>query len=215
VRVATPQDPASARLGESFYQFWPRSVVGGMISGWTLEARRLRLRRRRTFSLRNEVLTAWLMTPVLFGAFAIAFGPGVLVLLIGQAIWGFTLLEIVNYVEHYGLLRQRVADGSRYEAVNHLHSWNSNALMTNVFLLHLQRHSDHHAYPLRRYQVLRSFADSPQLPSGYATMIVVALIPPLWRRVMDPRVLKHYGGDVTLANLHPAARARYLARYGA
>lgn len=212
VRVATPEDPASARLGESFYRFWPRSVFGGVRSGWRLEANRLRLRGHRAFSARNEVLTAWLMTPVLFGAFTVAFGPGVLILLVGQAIWGFTLLEIVNYVEHYGLLRQRTEAG-RYEKVDHRHSWNSNALMTNVFLLHLQRHSDHHAYPLRRYHVLRSYGDSPQLPAGYATMIVVALIPPLWRRIMDHRVLDHYAGDVTLANLHPPVRDRYLARY--
>lgn len=214
VRVATPEDPASARLGESFYQFWPRSVFGGMVSGWRLESRRLRLRQRPVFSLRNEVLTAWAMTPVLFGAFALAFGPGVLVFLTAQAIWGFTLLETVNYVEHYGLLRQRNEAG-RYEKVTPRHSWNSDALMTNVFLLHLQRHSDHHANPLRRYQALRSFEESPQLPAGYATMIVLCLVPALWRRVMDPRVLAHYGGDVTLANLHPQARQRYLARYAA
>lgn len=214
VRVATPEDPASARLGESFYRFWPRSAFGGMVSGWRLESHRLRLRGHRALGPRNEVLTAWLMTPVLFGALAVALGPGVLVLLLGQAVWGFTLLEIVNYVEHYGLLRQRI-DGGRYEKVNHRHSWNSNALMTNVFLLHLQRHSDHHAYPLRRYHVLRSFADSPQLPAGYATMILAALVPPLWRRVMDHRVLAHYDGDITRANLHPAARDRYLARYSA
>jgi alkane 1-monooxygenase len=212
VRVATPEDPASARLGESFYRFWSRSAFGGMRSGWKLEADRLRLRGKSVFSLRNDVLNAWLMTPVLFGALAVAFGPSVLLLLVAQAVWGFTLLEIVNYVEHYGLLRQRVA-GGRYEAVNHRHSWNSNALMTNVFLLHLQRHSDHHAYPLRRYHVLRSYADSPQLPFGYATMIVISLVPPLWRRLMDQRVVDHYDGDVALANIHPAARAKYLARY--
>ncbi len=212
VRVATPQDPASARLGESFYQFWPRSVVGGMVSGWRLEARRLRLRGRRPFSPRNEVLTAWVMTPVLFGALAVAFGPGVLIFLLAQAVWGFTLLETVNYVEHYGLLRQRNEAG-RYDKVTPRHSWNSDAVMTNVFLFHLQRHSDHHANPLRRYQVLRSFEESPQLPAGYATMILLCLIPPLWRRVMDPKVLAHYDGDVTLANLHPPARERYLRRY--
>lgn len=212
VRVATPADPASARLGESFYRFWPRSVFGGMVSAWRLEAGRLRRRGRRVFSPRNQVLTAWAMTPVAFGCIAAVFGPGVLIFLVGQAIWGFTLLESVNYVEHYGLLRRRTARG-HYEKVTPEHSWNSNALMTNIFLLHLQRHSDHHAYPLRRYHVLRSFPDSPQLPAGYATMILVCLVPPLWRRVMDPLVVAHYGRDVTLANLEPTARDRYLARY--
>jgi hypothetical protein len=181
--------------------------------GWRLEARRLRLRGRHPIGLHNEVLTAWLMTPVLFGAFVVAFGPGVLVLLVVQAVWGFTLLETVNYVEHYGLLRQRNESG-RYEKVTPRHSWNSDALMTNIFLLHLQRHSDHHANPVRRYQVLRSFEESPQLPAGYATLIVLCLIPPLWCRVMDPRVITHYDGDVFSANIHPPARNRYLARYG-
>jgi alkane 1-monooxygenase len=212
VRVATPEDPASARLGESFYRFWSRSAFGGMVSGWRLEADRLRLRGHGPFSWRNDVLTAWLMTPVLFAVFVAFFGPGVLVLLIAQALWGFTLLEIVNYVEHYGLSRRALGTG-RWEAITHQHSWNSNALLTNVFLLHLQRHSDHHAHPYRRYHVLRSFSDSPQLPAGYATMIVLALIPPLWRRVMDPRVLAHYDGDITRTNLEPSAREAYLARY--
>ena len=101
------------------------------------------------------------------------------------------LLETVNYLEHYGLARRRNADG-RYERTNHTHSWNSNYLLTNMLLFQLQRHSDHHEYPARRYQVLRHFDDSPQLPAGYATMMVLAWIPPLWRKVMDPRVRAYY-----------------------
>ncbi|WP_307831191.1 fatty acid desaturase [Nucisporomicrobium flavum] len=115
---------------------------------------------------------------------------------------GFSVLEAVNYLEHYGLLRQRNAAG-RYEKVDARHSWNSDRLTTNVFLFQLQRHSDHHANPLRRYQTLRSFDVSPQLPAGYATMLLLALVPPLWRRVMDHRVLAHYGGDASLANTAP------------
>jgi alkane 1-monooxygenase len=213
VRVATPEDPASSRLGESFYRFWPRTVTGGMVSGWSLEAKRLRLRDRSPFSIHNQVLTAWLMTPVVFGAIAAVFGAEALIFLVAQAVWGFTLLEVVNYVEHYGLLRQRTPSG-RYEAVRPEHSWNSNALVTNIFLLNLQRHSDHHANPRRRYNVLRTFSEAPELPGGYATMIVLALVPPLWRRVMDPRVLAHYAGDISRANLAPHARAGYLQRYG-
>ena len=106
----------------------------------------------------------------------------------------FTLLEIVNYVEHYGLHRRRLDDG-RYERTSHEHSWNSNFLLTNLFLFHLQRHSDHHAYAKRRYQVLRHYDDSPQLPNGYAGMIVLALFPPLWRAVMNPRVRAYYAGE--------------------
>ena len=120
---------------------------------------------------------------------------------------GFSLLEVVNYLEHYGLRRQRREDG-RYERCRPEHSWNSNNVASNVLLYHLQRHSDHHANPIRRYQALRHVEQAPQLPTGYAGMIVLALIPPLWRRVMDHRLLEHYGGDVTRANIQPAqARA--------
>jgi alkane 1-monooxygenase len=148
----------------------------------------------------------------LFAALAAAFGPWALVFLAGQAVVGFSFLEVVNYIEHYGLARQPTVAG-RYEKVDPRHSWNSDAVVSNLALYQLQRHSDHHANPTRRYQALRSFADSPQLPSGYATMILLALVPPLWRRVMDHRVLAHYGGDVTQANLAPHRRAQLLARY--
>jgi alkane 1-monooxygenase len=141
------------------------------------------------------------------------FGAGILPYLLLQAVLAFSLLEAVNYLEHYGLLRQTLPNG-RYERVTPRHSWNNNHLTTNLFLYHLQRHSDHHANPTRRYQALRHFDDSPQLPAGYAAMIVLAYFPPLWRRVMDKRVLAHYGGDVTLANIQPGKRDRVLARYG-
>ena len=202
VRVATPEDPASARLGESFWRFWPRTVAGGARSAWRLEAARLRLRGRSPWSVRNDVLTGWAMTAVLFGTLAAAFGWPVLPFLALQAVVGFSVLEAVNYLEHYGLLRQHTGAG-RPGKVDPRHSWNSDRLVTNVFLFQLQRHSDHHANPLRRYQTLRTFDVSPQLPAGYATMLVVALIPALWRRIMDPRVLAHYGGDATLANRGP------------
>ncbi|WP_229401314.1 alkane 1-monooxygenase [Micromonospora okii] len=211
VRVATSEDPASSRLGESFYAFWPRTVRGSLRSAWRLETARFRIRGRSPWTPRNDVLNAWAMTLVLFGVLVAVFGPAVLPLLVLQAILGFSLLEVVNYLEHYGLARQRNAAG-RYEKVDPRHSWNSDRTVTNIFLFQLQRHSDHHANPLRRYQALRSFDSSPQLPAGYATMIVVALVPPLWRRVMDRRVLAHYGGDLELANVHPPARARLRRR---
>ena len=199
VRVATPEDPASSRLGESYWRFWPRTVAGSLRSAWRLETARHRLRSRSPWTPRNDVLNAWAMTVVLCTGLALAFGPVVLPFLALQAVVGFSVLEAVNYLEHYGLLRQRTAAG-RYEGVDPRHSWNSDRLVTNVFLFQLQRHSDHHANPRRRYQVLRSFEVSPQLPAGYATMLLVALVPPLWRRIMDPRVLAHYAGDVTRAN---------------
>jgi alkane 1-monooxygenase len=212
VRVATPEDPASARLGESFYAFWPRTVAGSLRSAWELESERLARMGRGRLSFQNDILGAWAMTVVLFAGLAIAFGPIVLPFLALQAFVGFSLLEVVNYLEHYGLLRQRREDG-RYERTRPEHSWNSNNVASNVLLYHLQRHSDHHANPLRRYQALRHVDEAPQLPTGYAGMIVLAAIPPLWRRVMDPRLLAHYDGDVTRTNVAPRCRARLLASY--
>jgi alkane 1-monooxygenase len=214
VRVATPEDPASSRLGESFWAFLPRTVIGSLRSAWELE--RVRLERLGTspWTPRNDILTAWAMTVVLFGALTIIFGIVVLPFLLLQAVLGFSLLEVVNYLEHYGLLRQRREDG-RYERTRPEHSWNSNSAASNVLLYHLQRHSDHHANPLRRYQALRHVEEAPQLPTGYAGMIVLATIPPVWRRVMDHRVLEHYNGDLTLANLRPGLGARRLAKISA
>jgi alkane 1-monooxygenase len=214
VRVATPDDPATSRLGESFWQFWPRTVVGSVRNGWRLETNRLRRMNKRTWTLRNDVLNAWAMTIALWAVLVALFGAGVLPYLLLQAVLAFSLLEAVNYLEHYGLLRQMLPNG-RYERVTPRHSWNNNHLTTNLFLYHLQRHSDHHANPTRRYQALRHFDDSPQLPAGYAAMILLAYFPPLWRRVMDKRVIAHYGGDVTQANIQPGKRDRILAKYAA
>jgi alkane 1-monooxygenase len=208
VRVATPEDPASSRLGESFWAFWPRTVSGSLKSSWELEKVRLDRVGGRVLSIHNDILNAWLMTIVLFAALSAIFGAGVLPYLLLQAVFGFSLLEVVNYLEHYGLLRQRREDG-RYERCEPRHSWNSNNISSNVLLYHLQRHSDHHANPMRRYQALRHFDEAPELPSGYATMIVLAYITPLWRRIMDPRVLAHYRGDASLANVQPSKRAKY------
>jgi alkane 1-monooxygenase len=214
VRVATPQDPASARLGESFWRFWPRTVIGGVRSAWALESHRLRLRGARVWSPRNEVLLGWMLTAALFGALAGVFGPSVLVFLLAQALVGLTLLEGVNYIEHYGLARARTESG-RYEVVTPRHSWNSDAVISNLALFQLQRHSDHHANPTRRYQALRSFEESPQLPAGYATLLLVAFLPPAWFRLMDDRVVAHYGGDLGRANVHPPRRRALAARYPA
>jgi alkane 1-monooxygenase len=214
VRVATPDDPASSRLGESFWRFWPRTVFGSARNGWRLEKSRLRRMGKGTWTLRNDVLNAWAMTLVLWAVLVAVFGVGVLPYLVLQAALAFSLLEAVNYVEHYGLLRQTLPNG-RPERVTPRHSWNNNHLTTNLFLYHLQRHSDHHANPTRRYQALRHFDDSPQLPAGYAAMILLAYFPPLWRRIMDKRVIAHYGGEVTLANIQPGKRATVLERYAA
>ncbi len=213
VRVATPEDPASSRLGESFWAFLPRTVLGSLRSSWELECVRLDRMGKSHWTLRNDVLGAWAMTVVLFAVLTAVFGLVVLPYLLVQAVIGFSLLEVVNYLEHYGLRRCKREDG-RYERCLPEHSWNSNNVASNVLLYHLQRHSDHHANPTRRYQSLRHVDEAPQLPTGYAGMIVLAWFPPLWRRVMDPRLLDHYSGDVGRANIQPRARRRVLARYG-
>jgi len=217
VRVATPEDPASSRMGEGFYAFWPRTVVGSARSAWRIEKRRYARHGQHPFRLGNDVLNAWLLSALLWIVLIAWLGVQIVPYLVLQAFVGFTLLEIINYLEHYGMLRQRVgAPGSeRYERVEPSHSWNANQIATNVLIYHLQRHSDHHANPTRRYQALRDYAEAPQLPTGYAGMLLVALLPPLWFRMMDPRVLAHYDGDVTRANIAPRKRDRLLARHGA
>jgi alkane 1-monooxygenase len=215
VRVATPEDPASARVGESFYQFWPRTVLGSLTNAWRLEKRRYARRSKHPFRFGNDVLNAWLMSAVLWGAMLAWLGVEILPFLLVQAVVGFSLLEVVNYMEHYGMLRQRVGVPGkvRYERVDPSHSWNSNNVATNVLLYHLQRHSDHHANPTRRYQALRDYQESPVLPTGYAGMIVLAAVPAIWRRVMDPRVLTHFDGDISRANISPRKKAKVLAKY--
>jgi alkane 1-monooxygenase len=212
-RVATPEDPASARLGESLWEFLPRSAIGGFRSAVTPERDRLRRRGSGWWSPRNNILQAWSMTLVLYLALLVSFGPTMLPYLLLQAVIGAGLLETVNYVEHYGLLRSKRPNGT-WARCSPADSWNSDRLVTNIFLFHLQRHSDHHANPGRRYQTLRSSQEAPQLPGGYASMIVLAAIPPVWRRVMDPRVLAHYEGDVGRANIAPRKRGRILAAHG-
>ena len=217
VRVATPEDPASSRVGESYYAFLPRTVVGSLRNAWELEKRRYARRSQGPWRPGNDVINALAMTVVLWAVLVAWLGVGIAPYLLIQAAVGIALLEAVNYLEHYGLLRQRVryGDRERYERVEPRHSWNSNNLATNVLLYHLQRHSDHHANPTRRYQALQDDSEAPVLPTGYAGMILLALVPPLWRRVMDRRVLDHYAGDMTRANIAPRHRERILVRYPA
>lgn len=212
VRVATPEDPATSRFGETFYEFYPRCVIGSIKSGWNLERKRLEKQGKSVWSLDNEILEGWLLTSAIWGAMIAWLGWAVLPFMIITAIYGGSLLEIVNYLEHYGLLRQKKEDGS-YERCQPHHSWNSNHIVTNVFLYHLQRHSDHHAYPTRSYQALRHFENAPQLPSGYSAMILLAYFPPLWFKVMDPKVVAHYKGDMSKANIKPSIREKVISQY--
>ena len=210
--VATPDDPASSRMGESFWAFLPRTMIGSVRSAWQIEAQRLQRCDQPRWSLNNENLQGWLMTVVLFGLLTLWLGWIVLPFLLLQAFYGASLLEVINYMEHYGLRRQKKADG-RYERCEPRHSWNSNHIVTNLFLYQLQRHSDHHANPTRRFQALRHFDDSPQLPSGYAFMLVPAYLPFVWYQKMDPLVVEHYKGDLTQANLQPGKREALLEKW--
>lgn len=213
VRVATPEDPATSRFGESFYEFLPRCVYGSIKSAWEIEKQRLEKQGKSVWSIENDNLQAWAITAALFAAMTAWLGWWALPFMIVQGAYGGSLLEVVNYLEHYGLRRQKKTDGS-YERCQPHHSWNSNHTATNIFLYHLQRHSDHHANPTRSFQTLRNFEGVPRLPNGYAGMIVVAYIPWLWFRVMDPKVVQHFGGDMSKANIKPSIRDRILAKYG-
>jgi alkane 1-monooxygenase len=212
-RVATPEDPASSRFGESFWAFLPRTVVGSVRSAWALERDRLRRNGLPAVHPRNKILQAWAMAVVLYGVLIGVLGTRVIPFVLIEVVFGFSLLEVVNYLEHYGLARQRVANG-RYERTMPWHRWNSNHVASNLALFNLERHSDHHANPTRRYQTLRHFDEAPQLPSGYGLMLGLAYVPPVWRMVMDKRVLALYDGDITRANIQPSKREKVLRAYG-
>lgn len=173
VRVATPEDPASARFGESFWAFLPRTLWGSLRHAWELD--------------RAEVFVSAAVSVLIAIALGAAFGPLAIAFFIGQSAMAVTLLEGVNYIEHYGLQRKRLPDG-RYERMGEAHAWDSYEWLTNCFLFHLQRHADHHLEPSRPYAALQPRAGSPKLPTGYAGMLPLALLPPLWFKVMNPRL---------------------------
>ena len=187
VHVSTPEDASSARFGQSLWHFLPRALVRNTANAWALEARRLHAQGKRWWSIDNELIRWTALWLTLAAMSAIWLGPAGLAFFVVQGFFAACSLEIINYIEHYGLERQRVDDG-RYERTTHLHSWNSDYLISNLLLFQLQRHSDHHETPRRRYQALLHHADSPQLPGGYAAMFMLALCPPLWFRIVDPRV---------------------------
>ena len=211
--AATPADPASSRMGESIYRFVLREMPGAWFRAWELEKSRLQKAGLRVFSLHNEIIQPALLTLALWSGLVAWLGWNVLPFLVVASFWANFQLTSANYIEHYGLLRGQRAPG-KYEACQPHHSWNSNHIFSNWILFHLQRHSDHHAHPLRRYQSLRHFDNLPTLPSGYFAMFLVAYIPPLWRAVMDPRLLASVGRDTANINIDPQSRATLIARYG-
>jgi alkane 1-monooxygenase len=211
--VATPEDPATSRMGETIYRFACREIPGAMRRAWASEKTRLARSGKSPWTLENEVLQPLLITIPLYVGLIAAFGWVMVPFLFIQAFWGwFGILTSANYIEHYGLLRQR-RDNGRYEPCQPHHSWNSNHVVSNLILFNLQRHSDHHANPTRRYQALRNFEEVPRLPSGYPLMFAIALFPPLWFAIMDPRVMAWASDDFRRINVHASARDRLAARY--
>ena len=211
--AATPLDPASSRMGESIYRFMLREMPGAWWRAWDLEKTRLQKSGLPVFSWHNEILQPAVLTLLLWSALTVWLGVQVLPFLLIVSFWSNFQLTSANYIEHYGLLRKQRAPG-KYEACQPHHSWNSNHIFTNWILFHLQRHSDHHAHPLRRYQSLRHFDNLPTLPNGYFGMFFVAYVPPLWWAVMDHRLLAFAGRHTSGLNIDPKRRAALVARYG-
>jgi len=184
--AATRDDPASARAGESAYAFVVRSVAGQWLEAWVFERRRLAGRGLQPLSASNRMLH-YLLVEGLVVAGVVALGPRALAFWLAQAVLSVVLLEVFNYVAHYGLSRRRLASGA-LERIGERHSWNASRRMNNWSLFNMGRHTDHHRSGTRPYQRLESAPGSPELPCGYAAAVLLAMAPPLWRRVMDPRV---------------------------
>ncbi|MBT8254013.1 MAG: alkane 1-monooxygenase [Bacteroidia bacterium] len=189
LHAATPEDPATAKYNQTVYSFWISSTLRQYRSAWKIQKRLLSNYNLSTLSFRNDMLWYIIIQLNYLAGIYMFFGFDGLLAAIGIAITGFLLLETVNYIEHYGLLRLKTKSG-RYERVQERHSWNSNHVIGRIVLYELTRHSDHHYKSSKKYQVLACHEDSPQMPFGYPTSMVLSLIPPLWFRVMNKRVPK-------------------------
>ena len=213
--VATPGDPASARMGESIYRFALREIPGAFKRGWMAESERLKRRSQATWRVHNDILQSYAGSLVLQGGLIYAFGWIMIPFLAIHNVWAWYQLTSANYIEHYGLLREKDSNG-QYERCKPHHSWNANYTFSNIVLFHLERHSDHHANSSRRYQSLRNFENIPQLPNGYFGTYLIAYIPWLWYRVMDKRLLAlpHVNGDLSKLNIDPQTRESIYAKYG-
>jgi alkane 1-monooxygenase len=202
-------------MGESIYKFARRELPGAFFEAWALETDRLARRGKFAWHPRNQILQSFAMTAILYAGLVALFGWTMVPFLLLHTTFAWWQLTSANYVEHYGLLRQKDQSG-KYEPCQPYHSWNSNHICSNLVLLHLARHSDHHTHPTRRYQSLRHYDDLPSLPSGYFGSYLLAYIPPLWFRVMDKRLLAlpQVQGDLERVNIDPDARPSLFLRYG-
>lgn len=188
--ISTDKDPASSRLNESIYAFFFRSTFMGYASAWNISGELTSKKGHAAFHpIHNPMFAYTLLQLIYIGTIVYIFGLAMLPFIIISGIIGFSLLEAVNYIEHYGLRRKKLPSG-RYEAVQPHHSWNSNHELGRIFLYELTRHSDHHFKANRKYQILRHFDNTPQLPLGYPGSIIIAMFPPLWFAYMNPKVEK-------------------------
>lgn len=187
LHAATKEDPATARYKQNVYSFWLTSIVRQYFSAWMIQKRLLENYKLSFFSIRNDMFWFLVLQGLYLVVVFLVFGKLVLLFAILSAITGVLLLETVNYIEHYGLLRQKKESG-RYERVKEIHSWNSNHVIGRIMLYELTRHSDHHFKSSKKYQILECHEESPQLPFGYPTSMVLALLPPLWFGIMNKRV---------------------------
>jgi len=185
--VATPHDAATARKNELLYTFWIRSHFSSYVEAWQLENKRMKELDKTSFSLQNKMIKYTFANVVLLAAIYYFFGWIVLLSFAAAAITGILLLQTVNYIEHYGLLRNKNEHG-RYERVKHNHSWNSDHVIGRLVLFNLSRHSDHHYNGSKHYQVLKSLPESPQMPTGYPGMMLLSLIPPIWFKYMNAKI---------------------------
>ncbi len=189
LNAATPEDPATARYNQSVYSFWFTSTIRQYFSAWKIQNKLLKNNKHPFFSLNNDMLWYSIFQLLYLLTVVIIFGTTALLFALFAGIVGFILLETVNYIEHYGLLRLPTKSG-RYERVKEMHSWNSNHVIGRIVLYELTRHSDHHYKSSKKYQVLDCHDESPQMPYGYPTSMVLAMIPPLWFAIMNKRVPK-------------------------
>lgn len=185
--VATPKDSATAKKNQLLYTFWFTSHFGSYIKAWQIENKRMKKNNTRQFSSHNKMVVYTLANIILLSAIFFIFNFEVLVAFVLAATGGILLLETVNYIEHYGLLRKKNPNG-RYERVQHHHSWNSDHPISRLLLFNLSRHSDHHYRASKKYQILESMPESPQMYTGYSGMMILALFQPLWFYVMNKKL---------------------------
>lgn len=186
-RVATAEDPASSRLNETVYAFWVRSIIHSYLSAWNIQLQLLKNKNLPFFSWQNEMLRFQILQIALVATVAYLTSWEITLYFIIACIIGWLLLETVNYIEHYGLQRNKI-NGNTYERVMPHHSWNSNHILGRLFLFELSRHSDHHYKASRKYQILAHHEHSPQMPTGYPGMMLLSLIPPLWFYIMNKKI---------------------------